>query len=69
MDGVVAYYLVRSMDYESKSLEATSLEAKPLEIKPLGKVLYLYKYPKRDNLCSECGQQLTWCVCYLNDYQ
>jgi len=29
----------------------------------------VYKSPKRDNLCSRCGQQLHWCVCYLNEYQ
>ena len=28
----------------------------------------VYQSPKRDNLCSKCGQQLPWCVCYLNDY-
>ena len=28
----------------------------------------VYQSPKRDNLCSKCGQQLHWCVCYLNDY-
>ena len=28
----------------------------------------VYQSPKRDNLGSKCGQQLPWCVCYLNDY-
>ena len=28
----------------------------------------VYQSPKRDNLCVQCGQQLHWCVCYLNDY-
>ena len=27
----------------------------------------VYQSPKRDNLCVQCGQQLHWCVCYLND--
>ena len=27
----------------------------------------VYESPKRDNMCSKCGQQLHWCVCYLND--
>ena len=29
----------------------------------------VYQSPKRDNLCSQCGQQLHWCVCHLNDYK
>ena len=28
----------------------------------------VYESPKRDNMCVQCGQQLHWCVCYLNDY-
>ena len=28
----------------------------------------VYQSPERDNLCVQCGQQLPWCVCYLNDY-
>ena len=28
----------------------------------------VYQSPKRDNLCVQCGQQLHWCVCHLNDY-
>ena len=28
----------------------------------------VYQSPKRDNMCAHCGQQLHWCVCYLNDY-
>ena len=27
-----------------------------------------YESPKRDNLCVQCGQQVHWCVCHLNDY-
>ena len=23
----------------------------------------LYQSPKRDNVCSQCGQQIPWCVC------
>ena len=29
----------------------------------------VYQSPKRDNLCSQCGQQLHWCVCHLNNYK
>ena len=25
--------------------------------------------PTRDKVCSQCGQQYHWCVCYLNGYQ
>ena len=25
--------------------------------------------PTRDKVCSQCGQQYHWCVCYLNEYQ
>jgi len=25
--------------------------------------------PTRDKVCSQCGQQYHWCVCYLNKYQ
>ena len=28
----------------------------------------VYESPKRYNMCVQCGQQLHWCVCYLNDY-
>ena len=27
----------------------------------------VYESPKRDNLCVQCGQQLHWCVCHLNN--
>ena len=23
----------------------------------------------KDKVCSHCGQQLYWCMCYLNEYQ
>ena len=29
--------------------------------------LTIYQSPKRDNMCPQCGQQLQWCVCHLND--
>ena len=25
-----------------------------------------YQSPKRDLMCSQCGQDLWWCVCHLN---
>ena len=28
----------------------------------------VYESPKRDNMCVQCGQQLHWCVCHLNNY-
>ena len=28
----------------------------------------VYQYPKRDNMCVQCRQQLHWCVCHLNNY-
>ena len=27
----------------------------------------LYKSPKRDNMCPQCGQQFLWCPCHLKD--
>ena len=27
----------------------------------------LYKSPKRDNMCPQCGQQFLWCSCHLKD--
>ena len=27
----------------------------------------LYKSPKRDNMCPQCGQQFHWCTCHLKD--
>ena len=27
----------------------------------------IYQSPKRDNMCSYCGQQQHWCACHLND--
>mgnify|MGYP001369581771 CR=1 FL=1 len=27
----------------------------------------LYKSPKRDNMCPQCGQQFHWCICHLKD--
>ena len=73
MIGVIVYGsgVLRStpMVRKNKVLEIKPLEIKPLEIKSLEiKSLDLCKYPKRDNTCVQCGQQLHWCVCHLNDY-
>ena len=27
----------------------------------------LYKSPKRDNMCPQCGQQFLWCPWHLKD--
>jgi len=75
MNGAVAYFLVKSMDKSkakgtkegTKEEGAKVEETNALETNAEEKVLDLYQSPKRDNLCVQCGQQLNWCVCHLND--
>ena len=65
---VRAYYPSTPMEHKSKPVSERPI-ASNTPNKPLEKVLDLYQYPKRDNMCVQCGQQLPWCVCHLNEYQ
>ena len=60
MDGIITYYFVQSLESEQTK--------KPTKNKKNEKDKVLNESPKRDNLCPQCGQQLPWCVCHLNDY-
>ena len=57
-DIIVAHTLLEHLR-KGKQVEDEDKELKKKDI---------YESPKRDNLCSKCGQQLPWCVCHLNDY-
>ena len=67
MDMLVSEYLQKKMDESSQS----SKSAKSLTIeKTKDAITYPftdpYQSPKRDLMCSQCGQDLWWCVCHLN---
>ena len=59
-DIIVAHYLLEHLRKEEQVKDKS--KDKELNKKEV------YESPKRDNLCVQCGQQLHWCVCYLNDY-
>ena len=61
MDMLVSEYLQRKMDDSSQS------PAKSLTIeKTKDPITDPYQSPKRDLMCSQCGQDSRWCVCHLN---
>jgi len=62
MDMLVSEYLQRKMDDSSQSKSAKSLTIE----KTKGPITDPYQSPKRDLMCSQCGQDSRWCVCHLN---
>ena len=75
MDMLVSEYLQRKMDDSSQSPQSpqsrSSKSGKSLTIEktkdPItNPITDPYKSPKRDLMCSQCGQDSRWCVCHLN---
>ena len=68
MDFIVARSIIQRYENEdkfNKELKGNHLHDKQKVVSPtLDKVS-----PTRDKVCSQCGQQYHWCVCYLNKYQ
>ena len=62
----IYYPFTTTILYYKEDEEEEDKEAEPLkkEEKKVTKSL-----PTRDKVCSQCGQQYHWCVCYLNEYQ
>ena len=66
MDMLVSEYLQKKMDDSSQSSQS-SKSAKSLTIeKTKEPITDPYQSPKRDLMCSQCGQDSRWCVCHLN---
>lgn len=64
MDMLVSEYLQRKMDDSSQS---SSKSGKSITIeKTKDPITNPYQSPKRDLMCSQCGQDSRWCVCHLN---
>jgi len=59
------YYPLTSTIYYYKEDE----EDEPLKKKEKKEKKVTKSLPTRDKVCSQCGQQYHWCVCYLNGYQ
>ena len=62
MDMLVSEYLQRKMDDSSQSKSDKSLTIE----KTKDPITDPYQSPKRDLMCSQCGQDSRWCVCHLN---
>ena len=73
MDMLVSEYLQRKMDESSKSLQSSqslqpdnSLIIEKTKDPITNPIIDPYQSPKRDLMCSQCGQDSRWCVCHLN---
>ena len=62
MDMLVSEYLQKKMDESSQSKSGKSLTIE----KTKDPITDPYQSPKRDLMCSQCGQDSRWCVCHLN---
>ena len=60
IDMLVSEYLQKKMDDSSKSGKSLTIE------KTKDPITDPYQSPKRDLMCSQCGQDSRWCVCHLN---
>jgi hypothetical protein len=75
MDFIVARSIIQRYENEDKfntELKGNHLHDKQKVVSPtLDKVSPTRDKvsPTRDKVCSQCGQQYHWCVCYLNEYQ
>ena len=75
MDFIVARSIIQRYENEdkfNKELKGNHLHDKGNHLHDKQKVVSptLDKVsPTRDKVCSQCGQQYHWCVCYLNGYQ
>ena len=70
MDMLVSEYLQRKMDDSSQSKSDKSLTIEktkdPITNPITNPITDPYQSPKRDLMCSQCGQDSRWCVCHLN---
>lgn len=66
MDMLVSEYLQRKMDDSSQSKSDKSLTIEKTKDPITNPITDPYQSPKRDLMCSQCGQDSRWCVCHLN---
>ena len=60
----IYYPFTNTIQYYKEAEPLKKKEKKEKKEKKVTKPL-----PPRDKVCSQCGQQYHWCVCYLNKYQ
>jgi len=73
MDLFIAYKITENMN-KSERNESERNESERNETKDSEQTNYnspnkyhtIYKSPKRDNICGNCGQQHVWCCCFIN---
>ena len=66
MDMLVSEYLQKKMDASSQSKSDKSLTIEKTKDPITNPITNPYQSPKRDLMCSQCGQDSRWCVCHLN---
>ena len=68
MDMLVSEYLQKKMDESSQSAKSLTIEKTkdPITNPITNPITDPYQSPKRDLMCSQCGQDSRWCVCHLN---
>ena len=66
MDMLVSEYLQKKMDESSQSKSAKSLTIEKTKDPITNPITDPYQSPKRDLMCSQCGQDSRLCVCHLN---
>ena len=64
MDMLVSEYLQKKMDESLQSAKSLTIEKTKDPI--TNPITDPYQSPKRDLMCSQCGQDSRWCVCHLN---
>ena len=75
MDFIVARSIIQRYENEdkfNKELKGNHLHDKQKVVSPTRDKVSPTRdkvSPTRDKVCSQCGQQYHWCVCYLNKYQ
>ena len=69
MDMLVSEYLQRKMDDSSQSSgkSAKSLIIEKTKDPITNPITIPYQSPKRDLMCSQCGQDSRWCVCHFKN--
>ena len=66
MDMLVSEYLQKKMDESSQSKSGKSLTIEKTKDPITNPITDPYQSPKRDLMCSQCGQDSRWCVWHLN---
>tara|TARA_B100000902_G_C27166960_1_gene841723 strand:+ start:560 stop:829 length:270 start_codon:yes stop_codon:yes gene_type:complete len=68
MDMLVSEYLQKKMDESLQSAKSLTIEKTkdPITNPITNPITDPYQSPKRDLMCSQCGQDSRWCVCHLN---